>query len=174
MSVRTTISLPDDLKARMDAVTEQVNWSAEAAKCFEKVLGGIAARKSQKDYSDVIARLRASKMKSEDENYDAGHAAGIFWAENNASYPELKRAVDYDTDQIGGQWLAPWRGCDWIAFALLGLDVQELLNDELEERSDAFWAPAGGAQSVDSMGNEFLIGFIEGAVQVWNQVRNQL
>lgn len=174
MSVRTTISLPDDLKARMDAATEPVNWSAEAAKCFEKVLGGIAARKSQKDYSDVIARLRASKMKSEDKNYDAGHAAGIFWAEHNASYPELKRAVDYDTDQISGRWSTPWRGCDWVAFAVLNLDVQELLDGELEEHSDAFWAPAGGPKSVNAMGDEFLIGFIDGATQVWNQVQDQL
>lgn len=78
MATRTTISLPDDLKARMDEVDQPVNWSAEAAKCFEKLLGEIAARKPKKDMSDIIARLKASKLEGEDESYKLGKKPGEF------------------------------------------------------------------------------------------------
>ena len=98
MSVRTTISLPDELKARMDAVGEPVNWSAEAAKCFERLLGEIAARKKEKDMSDVIARLKASKIENDDEVNAAGFEAGRYWAKNIASYAQLRRASNMSTD----------------------------------------------------------------------------
>lgn len=34
--MRMTISLPDELKTRMDSVNERVNWSAVAREAFEK------------------------------------------------------------------------------------------------------------------------------------------
>ncbi len=177
MSVRTTISLPDDLKARMDEVQEPINWSAEAAKCFEKLLGGIAARKQEKDLNDVIARLRASKLTSEDESYEIARNAGVYWAQDLASYPELERAAEFDKDQIGGQWLAPWCGCDWVAFSLLGLDTEVISNNELQEHSDRFWEQVGfegGSSEVDRMGDNFLFGFLEGAGKVWGEVIDKL
>ena len=177
MSVRTTISLPDDLKARMDEVQEPINWSAEAAKCFEKLLGGIAARKQVKDLNDVIARLRASKLTSEDENYEIARNAGVYWAQHLASFPELDRAAEFDTDKIGGQWRAPWCGCDWVVFSLLDLDTEEISNDELQEQSDRFWEQVGfngGSGEVDRMGDNFLFGFLEGASKVWVDVIDKL
>jgi hypothetical protein len=47
-SFRTTITVPADLKRRMDAVTEEVNWSALAASAFEAKLTEIAKKKEAK------------------------------------------------------------------------------------------------------------------------------
>jgi hypothetical protein len=41
--VRTNISLPVELKARMDRVDRPVNWSAQAAKAFGRFLADIDA-----------------------------------------------------------------------------------------------------------------------------------
>ena len=35
---KVTVYVPDDLKARMDAVGESVNWSGEAQKAFQCAL----------------------------------------------------------------------------------------------------------------------------------------
>jgi hypothetical protein len=45
---RTTITVPADLKRRMDAVKEEVNWSALAASAFEAKLAEIAKKKEIK------------------------------------------------------------------------------------------------------------------------------
>src|SRR5262245_47766624 len=94
---RTTISIPLDLKARMDAAGEQVNWSAVAARAFEEKLAELASRKSAKErtMADVVQRLRASKLKGQDRRYKAGHDAGERWAKNLASAEELERLADF-------------------------------------------------------------------------------
>jgi len=168
MSVRTTISLPDELKARMDAVEEPVNWSAEAAKCFEKLLGALAAKKQEKDMSDVIARLKASKMESEDQETTHGFEVGRQWAESQASYAELKRAARF---LDGVAWGMPWdaygpgvhAGC-----AILGEDPDRQVGEEFWERV--------GIESADMLYGDdaFVRGFLEGAESVWDAVQDQL
>jgi len=45
---RTTISVPADLKGRMNKVKEDVNWSALACQAFQGKLAEIAAKKERK------------------------------------------------------------------------------------------------------------------------------
>jgi hypothetical protein len=45
---RTTITVPADLKARMEAVGEPVNWSAIACQAFEQGLAKIARGQSER------------------------------------------------------------------------------------------------------------------------------
>ena len=51
------ISIPRDLKMRMDAHERRVNWSAVAARAFEKVLG---LKDVPKSVRDPMARPRSS------------------------------------------------------------------------------------------------------------------
>jgi hypothetical protein len=53
-SFRTTITVPQDLKERMDAVQVDVNWSAVAARAFEEKLVEIASKKEKREMSDFI------------------------------------------------------------------------------------------------------------------------
>ena len=48
---RTTISVPSELKARMDAVDESVNWSAVACQAFELKLAEITKRKGRRTWN---------------------------------------------------------------------------------------------------------------------------
>src|SRR5262249_7379637 len=100
---RTTITVPPDLKDRMDKVQEDLNWSAIACKAFEEKLAEIASRKVSKTMSDVVQRLRTSKMRAEDEQYREGEKEGRHWAEHDAEADELTRLERY-RDQLGRDW----------------------------------------------------------------------
>lgn len=169
MSVRTTISLPDELKARMDALDMQVNWSAEAAKCFEKLLGAVAAKKQEKSMNDVIARLKASKIESEDEDSRLLYNAGRQWAESTASYPELRRAarMHEDDERWGGRYDA-YGAPVYIACEIMDVDADR-------NEGEAFWENAGVKLLDEYYEDDNLIRkFLEGAASVWHEVESKL
>ena len=85
---RTTISVPRDLKRRMDAVKEPVNWSALACRAFEEKLAEIATKKEEKSMADIIQRLRTTKP---DLIYQQGQADGRRWASEQAQYEDMLR-----------------------------------------------------------------------------------
>src|SRR5262245_7258555 len=92
---RTTISVPPELKAKMDAVTDEINWSALACRAFEDKLADLVAKQVMRDRQDVITRLRASKRRTEDEHYQEGQKAGRAWAEATAEAGELQRLENW-------------------------------------------------------------------------------
>src|SRR5688572_24842873 len=98
-AVRTTISLPADLKARMDAVQARVNWSAVAADAFREKVLDHESRREVGAMSDVVERLRASREKGLAEEQQVGHAAGRASAEQCADWIELERLASYQWEQ---------------------------------------------------------------------------
>jgi hypothetical protein len=92
---RTTISIPDDLKKRMDKVSEPVNWSQVAASAFEAKLGDIASRKEKKNMQDVIQRLRASKLQGQTRLAKEAFESGVEWAKSGAEWSEIEGIVEY-------------------------------------------------------------------------------
>lgn len=171
MVVRTSISLPDALKAEMDAAGADVNWSAEAAKCFRLVLGQIAAYKERKEMSDVIARLRASKIGKADAKRAEARAAGQEWARSVAEYDELEVAASLrGADCCAGEPDAPYGHADLIAFDILRLSK----DDRDESQSDDFWASAKQDRAHICMDREFLEAFLDGAGEVFDLVESSL
>jgi hypothetical protein len=176
-AVRTTISIPAELKARMDAVDEDVNWSAVACRAFEQRLGEIAARKQGKLMDDVITRLRASKQKFEDVRQKEGSEAGRGWAKDTAEVEELERLQTARNRD--------WRGWDEIfdnddpnrAYGP-GEIVVFLINPEADGDRDAasqFWEQAVGENSRDLMyDGSFVRGFAEGALNIWEEVKDRI
>ena len=106
--VRMNISVPRDLKARMDAATAyllpgSVNWSAVASAAFEAKLLELASKKEVRGVKDVIARLRAADELDRNEDYRAGRAAGERWAEQKATAQQLRslrRSVDESSGSL--------------------------------------------------------------------------
>jgi post-segregation antitoxin (ccd killing protein) len=58
-TTRTTISVPRDLKDRMDAVGVAVNWSAVACRAFERRVAEIEKRKAE-DWREMSLALRGN------------------------------------------------------------------------------------------------------------------
>jgi hypothetical protein len=172
---RTTISVPPDLKERMDSVQESVNWSALACRAFEDKLAEIAVHKEKKDMSDIVTRLRASKRQAEDTQYKAGAEAGREWAGDTAEADDLQRLERWK-ERCGWEWEQcfdnnPTRSCT----------VAELVAENVwpdEDRNvppaNEFWERALGEDTSETDNPSFVKGFVEGALALWDEVKAQL
>jgi hypothetical protein len=175
---RTTISVPSELKARMDAVDESVNWSAVACQAFELKLAEITKRKGAQNMEQAIQRLKASKRKFEDKRYEEGFELGKTWAMNQAEAEELQRLVNFksacERDSCG--WIGFFDPDKWdwddacspserVAFVIGG-------NDHNGDREYAreFWEEVGLPKQ-DSAAGQFVRGFVDGALGVWYVVQ---
>jgi hypothetical protein len=182
-SFRTSISVSEDLKARMDAVGEGVNWSAVACRAFEVKLGEIASQKGQKDMKDVVDRLRASKQKTQDRDRVEGGDQGREWAKTTADADELQNlAQAVDRAYLDGGVEAMFGLIDtgrsrytpaekfffWINHGTTG-DIDELDRQAAYE----FWGTVLGDDNVPNK-PAFVVGFAEGAIEVWREVEDQL
>jgi hypothetical protein len=173
---RTTISVPADLKARMDAVEEEINWSAVARQAFETKLAELIRRKAVTDVKTVIQRLRASKKELSDMKYATGFEAGKAWAMTRASVDEFERLKRYKGGFERSSW--GWEGsfdlpkdvsdyspAESVAFAIGG----ENYNGDRTYAAD-FW------NTIDLDMNEPAVirGFADGALEIWDQVKDEL
>jgi hypothetical protein len=172
---RTTITIPPDLKRRMDAVKETVNWSALACRAFEDKLVEIATRKGEKSMSDVIQRLRGSKMKMEDQAYLDGKRAGTAWANNQATYAHLQRLFELFCEASPG-W-ETWFNRSGGAFSVGERLADVLLGAEGKSRyaRTGFWQGVLDPDDRKRMNESlFVRGFADGALDVWVQVKDQI
>ena len=172
---RTTISIPRQLKARMEAVTEPVNWSALACRTFEAKLAEIAAKKEQKSMDDVVTRLRASMRRAEDEQYRQGEQCGREWVEDRAEADELIRLERWKA-KMGWEWAQFFADDPNGAYSVAELVVFVIWPEDDGDRSNAqsFWEGVLGDDISTADDPQFVKGFIEGALDLWDQVKNKL
>lgn len=179
---RTTITIPNALKARMDKVREPVNWSALACAAFEAKLGEIAARKEKKNMEDVVSRLRASKRASDDTISKEGYSAGQRWAKNHAEAAELER-IEALLDKLDGD--AQHGRDDYFddetynqAYSLAEVFYSVLSGIAPHMDRDAayeFWVNAAGESAAEhGPPAPYIRSFAEGALDVWEQVKTEL
>ena len=163
------VSVPDEIRGRMEKVRQAVNWSAVATEAFVKKLAEIASRKSEQELHDVIHRLRASRIDDVSEIERRGRKAGTQWAKRQASFRQLERLAVFrketpDVRQLA--WKAPDDGPALLATRILGLDAGHLAGAELRQRITDFW----GDDWENAADDGWLDAFIDGAVGVWEMV----
>lgn len=195
-TVRSAISIPIELKAKMDAIEESVNWSALACKAFEAKVAEVAKRKAVMDRSDVVARLRASKRKVSDGLFEAGFQNGEKWAKAEADVDELQRleAFQCEVSDLGkffsgtpgpGEQELACVVSDWVLGdegfhdgvvsdpKEAGRIVDEGLT--LKDEDLVYDNAVRIFKSESKMKNsDYLYGFIEGALNVWRQVKDEI
>jgi hypothetical protein len=162
---RTTISIPQELRDEMDAVQEQVNWSAVAALAFWSELARIAmTRKRTMTKEDVVKRLKAEQEKEAAGNKAAGKHDGRRWAEKWASPTELRRLNRvYD----GGTGALPENM----------VSLYEVIDPAGNGSFDDFKETAIGsdASADDAVEDpDYTEGFLDGATDVWEEVKGEL
>jgi hypothetical protein len=167
---RTTITVPAELKRRMDAADEDINWSALACEAFQAKLGEIAARKvaMTMDNDQAIERLRALQEQEADELFEEGEQAGIAWAKRTATPSELNRLCRF-MEFCGADWNELF-WTDKITSTLL----HEKIQPKSEERADIFWDNVLGDDAHKADESMFLKGFAEGTAEWWETVRREL
>ena len=161
---RMNIYVSDDLKERMDKAEESANWSQVSSRAFEIELGEIAKRKKVKDMNSVVQRLKASKLEFENVSYKEGYRCGHGWAENGAEYAELKHAYEIDADDslfINAE--SDDERAFHVGFIITGVD----------EKVWDFWEGVFGEWE-PAKDFEFYKGFLEGASEVYEKVKDEL
>jgi hypothetical protein len=166
--VRTTISLPADLRSRMKACGEDVNWSAVAARAFAAELARIKTQKDDVGLEDVIARLRTTKHQSRSELFHQGRLQGEKWATRQATAAQLRSlwAARRDAKRQSGtnaeNWLASVdnkRPPAQVVMQLIG-------------REKTFSPGSEGERLIKS--SDYIHGFAAGAIHIWKQVAKRL
>jgi hypothetical protein len=154
---RLNLYIPDDLKARMDAVGDAINWSEVTRPAIKAAL---AAHEHEKEstMSTAIERLRASKQQAQANDKIEGHKEGRAWAADYAEYAELKRvsAIDLTLDDSGD-----------AAFKTLWKTLYPELSAS-EVRESCF----GDADA--ALSDDYVRAFINGAQEFYAEVRSEL
>jgi hypothetical protein len=172
-AVRTTVTIPPDVKEQMDQVSasDQVNWSAIAAAAFMREVIRIRTRRVKSmTRTKIVERLQAAGL-ADPRGHEAGRAFGRKWAEEAAlprhlrslpSAGDFKKVYRADEDPQ-----SPWDAVDNLAHRIADL------TDLADCRS--FWTDAIGPDGAElMMVEDFARGFLVGAREVWEDVRDEV
>jgi len=147
---KINLSIPDELKEQMDALPD-VNWSGVAKEAFANLVN-IHQLRSRDMNEAGLERLRASRKNVEEHNHADGVRLGKEWALNEAEYDELERVASIEET-----------GDD------PGFDLSNAVFGDAFDRRDARdWLKRTFHTSEPS--EESVLGFLEGAAEVFDQV----
>jgi len=147
---RLSIYVTDELKARMDEVGDDVNWSEVVRPAIQAAVATYQHRKTR-NMTSAIERLHASKQEALQEDTAEGKQDGRNWAESEANYRELSRIAKIEDLTLNNLWRAVDPELDEGAL------LTYLFGDIEQEPS-----------------KEYVAGFIEGAQEFFAEVRDQL
>jgi hypothetical protein len=126
------------------------------------------------DLNEVIDRLRASKRKFENEQYQAGHEAGQDWAKDEAEAGELI-CLSNARHQIGTDWDDHFSDNE-VRSAYSASELFTFIvwpeHDGDRSSADDFWERRGFEG--DHPVGEYVRGFSDGALSIWDQVSHEL
>ena len=185
---RTTISVPVDLKKRMDKVREDVNWSALACQAFQDKLAEIATQKerrimasgmTEKERAEVAKRLAVTKDYTKRPRYKTGWTCGVAWAKKSANVDQLQRLANVTVDLSFGPGSLCVEGnspYERVASAIdhagtMGVDH---LWRHLIHSLNLKVSLTGKSGEQPWRDPFFLQGFVDGATAVWREVREQV
>jgi hypothetical protein len=173
-----TITVRADIKARINEVKDEANWSAVACRAFEQELAEVIKLKGADAVKDTIERLRASRRRLNDDRFQEGFAMGQAWAKVSAEAGELERLADLRdrSSQDGWGWegnfdppdgASAYSAAERIAFVILA----EEYDGDWGEASN-FWEQQAGQEKHPP--DEFVRGFAEGALEIWDLVKDEI
>jgi hypothetical protein len=150
---RLSIYVTDELKARMDGVGDDVNWSEVVRPAIQRAIAIHQQRRSP-SMNTAIERLRASKQEAVREDTDQGAADGRDWAENEAEYRDLVRLSKIDD-------------CRENLFRELWKIVPDISEDEAHQY---FF----GDLAQKDLSEEYIYAFIQGAQKFFAEIKHKL
>jgi hypothetical protein len=171
---RINVSISDDLKCRMDEVEDEgVNWSALAAQAFESKLAELVTQRGARSLREVIARLRAAKYKDRHGASARGRAAGIAWA-SNVAQPEHLETLDELVNSGGEDYFADAPDQDYPPAERFYYEVIEPDHEGDRRVALRWWSQ--NFEGLDESGpcGTDVTGFAEGALTIWEQVRDEI
>jgi len=167
MTARMNISLPDELKDRMDALREPVNWSGVAAKAYERKLEELDPTPKEFTMAEAVERLRASRetyvtepaFEIAADRYGEGLIAGMAWAREAAEWPALMQLERIAGSASPSQWEKDVNLAEAAQNAIAPGDCEAFWQERAEE-------PAPPAR--------YIHGFTDGALTILDEVKKRL
>ncbi len=130
----------------------------------------------QEQTAVLVERLRASKAATGTAERTEGFASGREWATEFAEYKELSNLSKWwETTSPADRELAlttletdAFGAGHHLVCIILGLE------NSSRRDSDEFWDAAVGEDDERRHSDDFVLGFVEGALEVWDSVRDQI
>jgi len=158
--VRMNISIPNELRERMDKTPHSPNWSAIAARAFREHVSTFELKKGTGErMSKVAERLQASKAAFDEECKAFGNEDGRDWAEAHADYPELLAVSRIDPSTLNDK-----------EDVFSAIDPDFLGNWDMEYVEEKFF----GRTSLYTNSVTYLEAWVEGVKAVFDEVKDQL
>jgi hypothetical protein len=153
---KMNISIPDDLRQRMQPHDDALNWSRLATEAFGRAVANAELLASIK--SDVKRRLQQTEIEDVGGLEKAAHRDGQRWATNSARMTELRRLENADTRDVDFD--------TWNAV------VRVILGDRYEEDRADWFGPDSpfGATEDDTYEEQCAKAFVEGALEVLEEI----
>jgi hypothetical protein len=167
MTARMNISLPDELKGRMDALQQPVNWSGVAAKAYQEKLEELDPTPKEISMAEVVERLRASRSEYVTEpafeiatdRYGEGLVAGMAWAREAAEWPALMQLERLAGSIAPSKWETDE---DLVEAAQLAI---------APDGHEVFWQARAGEPTPPA---RYIHGFTDGALTILDEVKKRL
>jgi hypothetical protein len=130
------------------------------------------AKKNSNSLSAAVERLRASKLKFDEEQYTAGERDGREWAVERAEAEELIRLAAWK-NQCSRDWDAMFQSDDQSAYGPSQNLVFAIWPEHNGDREPAgeFWE---GESGNEYPADEYLRGFANAAIEAWEEIEPQL
>ncbi len=162
MVKRTTISIPDDLHAKMEKWKESINFSKEfqihISKVIDKKEHYNKQLREEPKMTEIIDRLREEMALSGKENYDFGKEEGL-------SFAKIAHSDDI-------QFVLGWDGTEPPDNHH---DIEYWFGEVLDEHS--YYATSEEEYNLhwlNKSGQKFLEGWIQGVKDFWEEVKDAL
>jgi|GEM_PF-3946631 len=184
-SVRVNISVPAELKQRMEALAEKtsVNWSQLACDAYEAKVAEQSGKVDEMTLDDLISRVRVSKKHTTDEKYRRGVELGKKWVTVSFGHEDFLRLEEFVTSQTEDDWkdLTNTKGSQKISARLLRMLDS---GGTLSEGAKSNWmadvphisevgVPRGSSQDLRNS-IPFLRGYCAGAMEIWSQIKDKI
>lgn len=169
------VSISPELLGKLDEHPD-TNWSAVACQAFEIKLGELAAQKEQKTMTDVLARLKASKMKANAQEYNEGFELGKAWASDYAEFEELQRiAINKSKSHGTSYWEDSFTETENESYTVAERFYAVVAGEDRPHCRDVheFYENNGVTDEQKSIG-KFIHGFAEGALEVYEEVKDKI
>ncbi|WP_457155052.1 hypothetical protein [Mesorhizobium sp. P5_C1] len=157
---KMSIYVSDELKERMDGRPND-NWSSIAQRAFELQIN--STLKEGTDMTEVIERLRASKAKLEERERPQWTKDGREWAAGHAEIDELTRVCEIDVDA--------YDDADDLLLVLCAA-YNDDPNPDRDQVADICEQLTGSPKKRPTRNQ--LAWYIEGAQQVWEEVKDEV
>jgi hypothetical protein len=160
----------------MDKLGADVNWSALAADAFQAEVSRIKARRAAlkgKIMDATVSRLQASKKQYVAGAAARGRIAGTRWAHESASFGELCALAQLDLDEFFKDFPGhPRSGFGYHEY--LAFNIEGPIDHD-RARAAEFWRKAiGTGRDDDLRSQDYLRGFVEGALEVFEAAEKKI